>query len=256
MAINSDFCGFMGRPQKHIISIGMRHGHLTVIGEAGCNKYQCRMFNCRCDCGEPVTIRSTHFYPTRRYCSRKCSLLSKQRIVDLSGKRFGRWLVKSSYKPDERGDANWSCVCDCRTERVVRGFMLSSGSSQSCGCGMLDAVTKYKTAKEKLEAKRKNSRVCAHKNPARMKANKIKYEKKLSQATPSWLTSNDWSDMNAKYEEARKLTRETGIKHQVDHIYPINGKTVSGLHVPGNLQVLTQSANVSKSNRYAEHSGD
>jgi hypothetical protein len=134
--------------------------------------------------------------------------------------------------------------------------MLSTGTSQSCGCGMLDAVTKYKTADEKLEAKRRNSRVCAHKNPARVKANKIKYEKKLARATPAWLTADEWVAMNVIYEEARRLTRETGIKHQVDHKYPINGKTVSGLHVPSNLQILTQSANVSKSNRYAEHSGD
>jgi hypothetical protein len=121
---------------------------------------------------------------------------------------------------------------------------------------MIEAVTKYATAEEKLEAKRRNSRVCAHKNPARVKANKIKYEKKLAQATPSWLTKQDWATMNALYETARRLTRETGIRHEVDHIYPLNGKTVSGLHVPGNLQILTQSANVAKSNRYAEHSGD
>lgn len=246
----------MGAPQKHIISIGMKHGHLTVTADAGYNKYQCRMFECRCDCGEVVTLRATHLYETRRYCSRKCRLLSDIRVTDLAGQRFGRWLVKSFACADDRGDATWVCVCDCGTERAVRGFMLSSGTSQSCGCAMLEAVTKYQTAEEKLEAKRRNSRVCAHKNPARMKANKIKYEKKLAQATPSWLTADDWAAMNAIYEEARRLTRETGIKHQVDHKYPLNGKTVSGLHVPGNLQILTQAANVAKSNRYAEHSGD
>lgn len=246
----------MGGPQKHIISIGMRHGHLTVTGGAGYNKYQCRMFNCRCDCGETVTIRATHFYPTRRYCSRKCPLLSDQRVVDLLGKRFGRWLVKSNAKPDERGDATWSCVCDCGSERVVRGFMLSNGSSKSCGCAGIEKLTIYKTPEAKIEARRRHSRNCAHKNPARVKANKIKYENKLAKATPAWLTQEDWEAMNALYEEARRLTRETGIKHQVDHKFPINGKTVSGLHVPGNLQILTQAANVSKSNRYAEHSGD
>ena len=62
--------------------------------------------------------------------------------------------------------------------------------------------------------------------------------------------------MNDIYEEARRLTRETGVHHQVDHIVPLQGKTVSGLHVFSNLQILTQVENVSKSNRYAELLGD
>lgn len=113
-----------------------------------------------------------------------------------------------------------------------------------------------RTPEEEIEFKRASARASNRKNPARIKANKIKYEKKLAKATPDWLTADDWAAMNAVYEEARRLTQDTGIKHQVDHIFPINGKTVSGLHVPGNLQILTQAENVAKSNRYAELLGD
>ena len=134
--------------------------------------------------------------------------------------------------------------------------MLLSGESKSCGCAQIEALTIYKTPDEKLSAKRRVSSLAARKNPARMKANKIKYENKLSLATPVWLTPEDWAAMNAVYHKARAMTRESGIRHEVDHILPINGKTVSGLHVPLNLQILTQSANVSKSNRYAELMGD
>jgi hypothetical protein len=52
------------------------------------------------------------------------------------------------------------------------------------------------------------------------------------------------------YQIARDRTETTGIKHQVDHIIPLNGKLVSGLHVAANLQVLTATATEAKGNSY------
>jgi len=68
--------------------------------------------------------------------------------------------------------------------------------------------------------------------------------------TPCWLTDSDNAAILAIYERARQLTKETGVEHHVDHIIPLQGSLVSGLHVPGNLQILTAAENLGKSNNF------
>jgi 5-methylcytosine-specific restriction endonuclease McrA len=63
------------------------------------------------------------------------------------------------------------------------------------------------------------------------------------------LTEEQLGRIAAVYAEAKRLTEETGIPHHVDHIIPLQGRDVSGLHVPWNLQVITGSDNSRKGNR-------
>lgn len=68
--------------------------------------------------------------------------------------------------------------------------------------------------------------------------------------TPSWLTDIEFKEIEQIYKLSRLLTKQTGIKHHVDHIIPLQGKLVSGLHVPSNLQVILAVDNLIKSNNY------
>ena len=68
-------------------------------------------------------------------------------------------------------------------------------------------------------------------------------------ATPAWLTDKHRAEMAAIYKEAVAMEKQTGILHHVDHIVPLKGENVSGLHVPWNLQILTATENMSKGNR-------
>jgi hypothetical protein len=65
-------------------------------------------------------------------------------------------------------------------------------------------------------------------------------------AMPPWA---DAEAIQAIYDEARRLTAETGIPHEVDHIESLLGKNASGLHWEGNLRVITRTENRRKSNR-------
>lgn len=65
-------------------------------------------------------------------------------------------------------------------------------------------------------------------------------------ATPKWVTP---ADLKPFYELAAKLTAEHGVEYHVDHIVPIQGENVCGLHAPCNLRVIPASENLSKSNK-------
>lgn len=100
---------------------------------------------------------------------------------------------------------------------------------------------------ENLEHDRQASREWQKNNPARAIAANAKRKSSLLKATPSWA---DDEAIQAIYAERDKISKETGIPHDVDHIIPLQGKNVSGFHVPENLRVVTATENRRKGNRY------
>jgi hypothetical protein len=99
-----------------------------------------------------------------------------------------------------------------------------------------------KTAKRKY-ANSPRGKIKAYVNLAKRRAAKL-------QRTPSWLTPIDFERIENEYKLAAILTKLWGEAWHVDHIIPLQGKMVSGLHVPSNLQVLRGKDNVKKANGY------
>lgn len=75
----------------------------------------------------------------------------------------------------------------------------------------------------------------------------VERRKKRDRSMPPWANKKAIEEI---YKEARRLTDETGIKHEVDHIIPSNHPLVCGLHVETNLQILTEFENISKNNKF------
>lgn len=81
------------------------------------------------------------------------------------------------------------------------------------------------------------------KNRDKYLARFAKYQRAKRQATPAWLTTE-------QLEVIDRFHRTCPEGWHVDHIVPIQGRSVSGLHVPWNLQHLTASKNRKKTNKY------
>lgn len=77
-----------------------------------------------------------------------------------------------------------------------------------------------------------------------------KRKKKVRVATPNWLSKSQKAEIQNFYWLAQDLKSVTGESYHVDHIVPLVGDHVCGLHVPWNLQVLPADINLSKGNKY------
>jgi hypothetical protein len=108
------------------------------------------------------------------------------------------------------------------------------------------ARERYSKNKAKIKSKVK---AYTKVNRSKVTAIKAKYRAAKYNATPDWLTKEHLEQIEEFYETARDLAwLNEGEILQVDHIVPLQGKEVCGLHVPWNLQILSKSKNISKFN--------
>lgn len=87
------------------------------------------------------------------------------------------------------------------------------------------------------------------KNPDKLKMKWANHQIKRKYNQRFSLTLEQKQEVKWFYDTAKELSWLSNEKLEVDHIIPLKGKNVSGLHAPWNLQILSKNLNAKKSNR-------
>ena len=102
------------------------------------------------------------------------------------------------------------------------------------------------------DKKKKHSRDSKYAKQNRPKRNSFTAKRKAAKLnrTPPWLNKEHLQQIEDLYLIAKMFQMYTGQEYHVDHVIPLQGKNVSGLHTPWNLQVLPAKENLIKGNKH------
>lgn len=206
----------------------------------------------------------------RSNCKKCRSTIEKQKRFDFKNNFIGPLLIsyKNNYKICTKckyekhidnfnnyrksKDGKYNSCLDCRKEYRDSNKQLIKYQKSKHYFKNIDTYKKYK--KDNAESISKYMKKYRNCNKESIKIyQRIYSSKKRAEdlyRVPNWLTEEDFNKIKTFYLECKELTEKTGILYHVDHIIPLKGKKVSGLHVPNNLQILTAEENIRKNNKF------
>jgi hypothetical protein len=105
----------------------------------------------------------------------------------------------------------------------------------------------YEENREKVRAQKADY---CRANPHIINAKGAKRRAAKLRQTPAWVTATENEEIKKLYQLAGNLSASTGVLHHVDHIRPLQGRKIAGLHCLLNLQVISATQNLKKTNRF------
>ena len=198
-------------------------------------------------------------------CCTKCSI--EKPLSDFSPQKLGKFGVTSKCRPCARmAVSDWAKVNRLKLSKKLTEWRSKNREKVKSNERAYYARTKEKRIESVIKWQRSNphnkrmsgASYRANNKDAlkewRYKNRGLVYHHNNSRkeikrhATPTWLTVYDRSVMKTIYQMSNRLSKCTGIKHHVDHIYPLNAVNCCGLHVPWNLRAIPARLNLKKKN--------
>lgn len=180
-------------------------------------------FTCSGSCTECLAARRREYM---REWAAKNPEVKKQRAAD--------WYKNNREEIIERVRANYHKDLDKSRQRA-RDYAEAHKKEAS-------ARTKLWT-EQNAERKKASDKRWKENNPAHYHSLKAKYRAARRQACPPWVDEAHMARIHEIYNLRREISERTGVVHEVDHIVPLQGKTVCGLHVWWNLRVIPREEN-------------
>jgi len=217
-------------------------------------------------------------YTNSRYYSKTGAIRKEHTLKESKPKLSPEEKLKASKANWDAWYAEWKdsgaiekCKQEYRKEaEQVRQGMLDSGVKTCTNCNVEHSLTQFHMRNRKRKDGSTYKVPYPHCKTCRRvvnreyelspsgKVNKKAYnavrDRRSKEATPEWLSKEQKQQIVAVYEHMRDCRAVTGEDYHVDHIVPLRGENICGLHVPWNLQVLPAYVNITKSNKFDEDS--
>jgi phenylalanyl-tRNA synthetase alpha subunit len=149
---------------------------------------------------------------------------------------------------------------DAFYKQSIRGFLGVRGSCKECDTAKkkeyrLFHKDRLKVLKKAEYERNKQKHLDTKKQYRQLNKGKINAlvsarKSVIKQRTPAWLSKIDLERIKNEYQLASLLSKLTNEPWHVDHIIPLQGKYVSGLHIPSNLRAIRGVENISKKNKF------
>lgn len=201
----------------------------------------------------------------RRYCSEDCKTEARSKVKL-------EWYNRNKEKPEYKARSKKALEkyreanVDKLREKSRKFYQENYKDNPDYRSKAKEYKDEYYSDPQNVEKKRETDRAYYRKYRNKVKASTARYKKEnrarvskwcssrkkaFNLATPNWLTKEQYEEMERVYWLAKDLKAISGEDYHVDHIVPLQGKDVCGLHVPWNLQVLPADLNLGKGNDHA-----